>query len=105
MYYSLIVLANGLLLYNDRAQLCRYCSLRPQRALMAVKRANKVEMSSYLYSAKKFLPYPMWDVTNTPMQTMGLQSQMDKHSLQGQTKQTPTSGSGIGSDIICNDPA
>ena len=48
---------------NDPAQPCRYCPLRAQGALTALKRVYKVERSSYLYSARKFLPYPMWDVT------------------------------------------
>ena len=51
---------------NDPAQPCRYCPLRAQGALTALKRVYKVERSPYLYSARKFLPYPMWDVTNTP---------------------------------------
>ena len=55
---------------NDPAQSCRYCPLRAQGAITALKHVYKVERSPYLYSARKFLPYPMWDVTNTPpMQT------------------------------------
>ena len=54
---------------NDPAQPCRYCPLRVQGALTALKRVYKVERSPYLYSARKFLPYPMWDVTsNDPVQ-------------------------------------
>ena len=49
---------------NDPAQPCRYCPLRAQGALTALKRVYKVERSPYLYSARKFLPYPMWDVTH-----------------------------------------
>ena len=30
---------------------------------MALKRVYLVERSSYLYSVRKFLPYPMWDET------------------------------------------
>ena len=48
---------------NDPAQPCRYCPLRAQGALTTLKRVYKVERSPYLYSARKFLPYPMWDVT------------------------------------------
>ena len=51
---------------NDPTQPCRYYPLRAQGALTALKRVYKVERSPYLYSARKFLPYPMWDVTNTP---------------------------------------
>ena len=38
----------------------------PQRAFSTLKHVYLVERSLYLYSTKKFLPYPMWDVTNTP---------------------------------------
>ena len=64
---------------NDSAQPCRYCPLLAQGALTTLKsstrwrgahttlkRVYEVERSPYLYSARKFLPYPMWDVTNTP---------------------------------------
>ena len=32
---------------------------------MTLKHVYWVEMSPYLHSARKFLPYPMWDVKNT----------------------------------------
>ena len=37
----------------------------PQGALTALKRVYLVEKSLYLFSARKFLPYSIWDVTNT----------------------------------------
>ena len=43
-----------------------YCPLQVQGSLTALKRVYKVERSPYLYNARKFLPYPMWDVRNTP---------------------------------------
>ena len=93
---------------NDPAQPCRYCPLRAQGALTALKRVYKVERSPYLYSARKFLPYPMWDVTDTPPPPpphADTTSWLCPMGLRGQTEQTPTSRSGIGSDTICNDPA
>ena len=41
----------------------------------------------------------MWDVTNTPH--ADTTSSLCLMGLRGQTKQSPTSGSGIGADTIC----
>ena len=30
---------------------------------MVLKRIYKVKKNLYIYSAKKFIPYPMWDMT------------------------------------------
>ena len=51
---------------NDPTQPCRYCPLQSQGAFTALKCVYQVKKSSYLYSTRKFLPYPTWDVTNTP---------------------------------------
>ena len=55
---------------------------------MVLKLIYKVEMSSYLYSVRNFLCYPMWDITNnlhayttSSLCLMGLQDQTNKHPL------------------------
>ena len=73
-------------------QPCRYCSLWTQRAFTALKRVYLVKRSLYMYNAKNILPYPMWDITNTPpwrhnvlVVSYGMRGQTKKHPLRGQT--------------------
>ncbi|RVW42196.1 Cytochrome P450 85A [Vitis vinifera] len=77
----------------------------PSMRNIVTTRIYLVKRRLYIYRASNFLPYPMWDITNTPhadttssLCPMGLRGQTDK------AKQTPIPGSGIGSDTICNDP-
>ena len=58
---------------------------------MALKRVYRVKMSLYIYSIRNFLPYPMWDVINTPH--ADITSSLCLTGLWGQTnKQTPPMG-------------
>ena len=81
---------------------------------MALKYIYIVKRSPYLHSTRNFLTYSMWDITNTLslplplfMKTQHLHfvlwdcgaKQMDTPH---EAKQNPTSGSRIGSDVICN---
>ena len=82
---------------------------RPKGTLTTLKRIYKVTRSPYLYSAMNFLPYLMWDVTNTPhanttssLCSIGLWGWTDEHP--NGAKQTLTLRSEIGFDTICNDP-
>ena len=83
----------------------------PNGALMALKHVHLVKRSLYIYSVRNFLPYLMWDVTNTPLP---MQTQCPRYvprdygvkqiNTHYGAKKTPTPGSGIGSNTICNDP-
>ena len=80
---------------NDPAQPCRYCPLWAQGALTALKRVYWVKRSPYLYSTRKFLPYPMWDVKNNPPPPHAdTTSSLCPMGLWDQMEQTPTSGQG-----------
>ena len=48
---------------TTHTQSCRYCPLWTQKALTALKCVYMIKRSSYLYTAKNFPPYPMWNVT------------------------------------------
>ena len=72
----------------------------PKVALTALKHVYLVKRSLYIYSVRNFLPYLMWDITNTPhadtmssLCPMGLRGQTDKHP-------TLTLGLGIDSNTI-----
>ena len=62
------------------------------RVLTALKRVYRIKMSLYIYSVRNFLPYLVWDVTNTPhaditssLYPIGLWGQTNKHPLQDKT--------------------
>ena len=77
---------------------------------MALKHVYLVKMNLYIYSTRNLLPYPMWDITNTPhadttssLCHMGLRGQTDKHPLRSQTN--PHTGVGeLGSDTTLSCP-
>ena len=48
---------------NDLEKSYKYCLFFAQAVLTDLKWVYYIERSPYLYSVKKFLPYPMWDVT------------------------------------------
>ena len=72
---------------TTHSQPCRYCPLWTQRALTALKRVYLVKRSLYIYSAKNILPYPMWDITNTPPCRHNVL--VVSHGIVGLNKQTP----------------
>ena len=95
-----------IIFFPNRIDIVRF---GPKGVLTALKRVYLVKRSLYIYSARNFLSYPMWDITNTlPCRhnvlvvSHGIARSNRQTPLTGSNK-PPTPGSGIGSDTICND--
>ena len=81
-------------------QPCRYCLLWIQRSPYGFKTRHLVKRSLYIYSAKNFLPYSMWDITNTLSCKHNVL--VVSHGIAGPNKWTPkqTPHRGRGSVLI-----
>ena len=73
-----------------RTQPCRYCPLWAQGDPHGFKTRYLVKMSLYIYSVKNFFPYPMWDITNTPICRHNVL--VVSHGIAGSNRQTPLTG-------------
>ena len=59
----------------------------PKKTLTALKRVYLVKRSLYIYSVRNLLPYPMWDITNTPPCRHNVL--VVSHGITGPNRQTP----------------
>ena len=57
---------------------------------MALKRVYRVKRSPYLYNAKNFPPYLMWDITNIPPCKHNVL--IVSHKIAGSNRRTPQRG-------------
>ena len=89
-FYFSNIAWKGMVVVLTRSQPCRYCLFGPKGALTALKRVYLVKRSIYIYSARNFPPYPMWDVTNTPPCRYNVL--VVSHGIVGPNKQTPLTG-------------
>ena len=63
-----------------------------KEALTALKRVYKVKKTPYLYSAKNFPPYPMWDFTTPPPLPCRHNILVVSYGIVAPNKQTPLWG-------------
>ena len=77
---------------------------------MTLKRVYRVKRNLYIYRVRNFLLYPMWAIINNshPMLTQRSRYVLwdcgaKQTNIPYGAKQTPTPGSGINFDTICND--
>ena len=73
--------------YSNRVEIVRF---GPKKTITALKRVHLVKMSMYIYSAKNFLPYPMWDITNTLPSKYNVL--VVSYEIVGSNRQTPLIG-------------